>query len=526
MSELRLQQCRLDNRYDLLDCISRGSYAELFIARDAAVAESDSHRLVVIKALNPQLQGEIDQALEQTLLENFRNEAVALDRVRHPQIINRLGHGTAIDLAGRTFHYIVLEYMAGGDLAALCRRQPLSLGHTLFYLEQVCAGLAYAHAQEVIHRDIKPHNLLLTADRRWVKIIDFGVAKIKLIAAAESAITRVGTDVYAAPEHHPLAHTGPLVTRPLVPLAHLTPAADVYSLAKTAYMLLTGEAPRRFAQRTITDFPSPFDNEPWAREVLNALMRATHVNPTQRTATVDEFWREISRARRFIPDWQFTTPDAGIPGASYDSSDASVRPVRAAEHAPPRRAEIVSPPSPIVKSHDGRPRIIVDISHQSAAARNDSIVLEAASSTQAEEASRHAIASAKPNSLSAQLKLWLVALVIMLGFAGMLYATYVYMRRPARGVRSSAATTTTTTGSATRSNDEIVGREFMTTTDVKLRRGPSVATRQVGLASNGSRVRVIAVRDAWYQVQIVEHARPPGDAAWLDQGWLNSRLLK
>jgi serine/threonine protein kinase len=83
MSELRLQQCRLDNRYDLLDCINRGSYAELFIARDAAVAESDPHRLVVVKALNPQLQGEIDPPLEQTLLENFRNEAVALDRVRH-----------------------------------------------------------------------------------------------------------------------------------------------------------------------------------------------------------------------------------------------------------------------------------------------------------------------------------------------------------------------------------------------------------------------------------------------------------
>lgn len=523
MSELRLQQCRLDNRYDLLDCINRGSYAELFIARDAAVAESDSHRLVVIKALNPQLQGEIDQSLEQTLLENFRNEAVALDRVRHPQIISRLGHGTAIDLVGRTFHYIVLEYMAGGDLAALCRRQPLTLGHTLFYLEQVCNGLAYAHAQEVIHRDIKPHNLLLTADRRWVKIIDFGVAKIKLIAAAESAITRVGTDVYAAPEHHPLAHTGPLVTRPLVPLAHLTPAADVYSLAKTAYMLLTGEAPRRFAQRTITDFPAPFDAEPWAREVLDALMRATHVNPAQRTATVADFWGEISRARRFIPDWQFTTPDAGVSGASYDPSDASVRPVRAAEVESPRRAEAAHTPSSLAKTHDGRPRIIVDISHQAATPRTDSRNLDAVNSAQRDGVSQQAIA-AKPSPFSAKLKLWLVALVIMLGFAGMLYATYVYIRRPASGVRSSAATTATA-GAATRINDEVVGREFVTTTDVKLRRGPSVATRQVGLASNGSRVRVMAVSDTWYQVQIVQHARPPGDA-WLDQGWLNSRLLK
>jgi serine/threonine protein kinase len=413
--------------------------------------------------------------------------------------------------------------MAGGDLAALCRRQSLSLGHALFYIEQLCAGLAYAHEQGVIHRDIKPHNLLLTADRRTVKITDFGVAKIKLIAAAESAITRVGTDVYAAPEHHPLAQTGPLVTRPLVPLVHLTPAADVYSLAKTTYMLLTGEAPRRFAQRTITDFPDSVANEPWAGEVLDALMRATHVNPSQRTATVEDFWSEISRARRFIPDWQFTTPDVGIPGASYDPSDASVRPVRAAESEKPRRAE-VAPLPPNVNSNDGRPpRIIVDLSHQPAAPRDATIDLEAANSSREAEVSRHALA-ANTSSISARLKLWLVALAIMLGFAGMLYATYVYMRRPASGVRSSASTATT--GGAARAATEVVGREFITTTDVKLRSGPSAETPQVGLASNASRVRVMAVREGWYQVQIVQHARPPGDAAWVNQGWLNSRFLK
>jgi len=297
----------------------------------------------------------------------------------------------------------------------------------------------------------------------------------------------------------------------------------VYSLAKTTFMLLTGEAPRRFAQRTITDFPAPFANEPWAGEVLDALMRATHVNPTQRTATVEDFWREISRARRFIPDWQFTTPDVGIPGASYDPSDASVRPVGTAEHENPRRAEVATPPSPIINSHDGRPRIIVDLSHQPAAPRNATRDLETVNSSHEADVSRRALA-ANPNSISARLKLWLVALVIMLGFAGMLYATYVYMRRPASGVRSSVAAATT--GSAVRGGNEVVGREFMTTTDVKLRSGPSTETPQVGLASNASRVRVMAVREGWYQVQIVQHARPPGDAAWLDQGWLNSRFLK
>src|SRR5512132_351134 len=136
MSELKLQQSRLDGRYDILECLGRGSYAEIYVARDNAAAEG-APETVVIKALNMFLQDTPDEELEHTLIANFQNEAVALDRVRHPNIISRLGHGTAIDLAGTTFHYIVLEYLSGGDLAAHCRKQPLSLGATLFCLEQV-----------------------------------------------------------------------------------------------------------------------------------------------------------------------------------------------------------------------------------------------------------------------------------------------------------------------------------------------------------------------------------------------------
>src|SRR3982751_2359718 len=246
MSELKLQQCRLDGRYDIVECLGRGSYAEIYIARDTAAAAGEP-QMVVIKALNVLLQGVLDAELEQTLIENFQNEAIALDRVRHPNIINRLGHGTAIDLAGTTFHYLVLEYMPGGDLATLCRIKPLSLKETLFYLEQVCAGLAHAHECGVIHRDIKPQNLLLTADREIVKIADFGVARIE---ASDGAITRVGTNIYAAPEHNPLVQTAPLdITGSL--RSSLTPAADIYSLAKTAYTMICGEAPRAFAHLAI-----------------------------------------------------------------------------------------------------------------------------------------------------------------------------------------------------------------------------------------------------------------------------------
>src|SRR5919206_2051292 len=262
MSELKLQQSMLDGRFVIRDCLGRGSYSEVYVADDVT-ASNGSPRTVVIKALNTHLRGVPDPELERTLIENFRNEAVALDRVRHPNIISRLGHGTAIDLQGRTFHYLVLEYLPGGDLQTLVLRRPLPLDGALFYLEQVCKGLAHAHKHGVIHRDIKPQNLLLTADQHTIKIADFGVAKIE---AAEGAITRVGTDVYAAPEHHPLATTGPLDTASLSRPrpAQLTPAADVYSLAKTTYMVLTGEAPRRYSQKPLTNLPQEFLAEEWS----------------------------------------------------------------------------------------------------------------------------------------------------------------------------------------------------------------------------------------------------------------------
>ena len=121
MPELKLQQSRLDGRYDILECLGRGSYAEIYVARDNA-ASAGAPTTVVIKALNMFLNESPDAELERTLIENFQNEAVALDRVRHPNIISRLGHGTAIDLSGTTFHYIVLEYLSGGDMSALSRQ--------------------------------------------------------------------------------------------------------------------------------------------------------------------------------------------------------------------------------------------------------------------------------------------------------------------------------------------------------------------------------------------------------------------
>src|SRR5688572_2378949 len=168
MRELSLHNCRLDRRYDIRGSLGRGSYAEIFLARDSLASPDSPHCDVVIKALNVFLQDDLDADLERTLVENFQNEAIALDRVRHPNIISRLGHGTARDLAGTVFHYLVLEYLEGGDLQKAGRVGNLSLKQAFKYIEQVCAGLRHAHRYNIIHRDIKPQNLLLTRELETV----------------------------------------------------------------------------------------------------------------------------------------------------------------------------------------------------------------------------------------------------------------------------------------------------------------------------------------------------------------------
>ncbi len=157
MPELKLENSLVDDRYEIGERLGLGSYAEIFVARD----RQDDGAEVVIKALNASLQGTPDVELERTLIENFQNEAVALDTVRHPHVILRLGHGTATDLREVKFHYLVLEYMPGGDLLRFCRTRPgnaLKLGEALTYFKQVCEALAYAHSQGIIHRDLKPNN--------------------------------------------------------------------------------------------------------------------------------------------------------------------------------------------------------------------------------------------------------------------------------------------------------------------------------------------------------------------------------
>lgn len=518
MSELKLQQSRLDGRYDIVDCLGRGSYAEIYVANDNAAVDG-APRTVVIKALNLYLGEEPDAELERTLVANFQNEAVALDRVRHPNVINRLGHGTAIDLAGTTFHYIVLEYLPGGDMFALTRTRPLSIQKVLHYLEQVCSGLAHAHKCGVIHRDIKPQNLLLTADKEIVKIADFGVARLD---ATEGAITRVGTKIYSAPEHNPEMHTGQLNTTGLRTPApdYLTPAADIYSLAKTTYALLAGESPRRFAQHAITELPANFSNDFWSRSVLRVLEKATQGRPDDRYQTVEEFWDEIADAS-LPPTRPLQMVSADAESRRKPSEDLSIEPEDFTEAAPPRPHFAIPEPrgdeSNVIDTIK-RPRIVVPISLE---ARRQ-MELRARQEIQARQniddarQERKDATSVLPPSRTRRA---LVAAGLILAFSGMLLATHKYVTtlwNPLATIPPAADTV-------------VVGREGVTTTDLNLRPVASAASNQpIGLAESGSKVRVLSAdsNNNWVEVLVVEHARPKRDPYSSDRGWVNKRFIK
>jgi serine/threonine protein kinase len=510
MSELKLQQSRLDGRYDILECLGRGSYAEIYVANDNAALEG-APRTIVIKALNLYLQDAPDTELERTLVTNFQNEAVALDRVRHPNVINRLGHGTAIDLAGTTFHYIVLEYLPGGDLFALTKARPLSLKRALFYLEQVCSGLAHAHKCGVIHRDIKPQNLLLTADQQIVKIADFGVARLD---SADGAITRVGTNIYSAPEHNPLMQTGQLDTAGLRLVSnHLTPAADIYSLAKTTYTLLAGESPRRFAQHAVTDLPLHLREEPWAGSVLRVLERATQNRPDARYQTVEAFWDDIADAA--LPatrPLQMVAPEVQTIRRK-PSADLSVEPEEEFTEAAPPRPHFSVPDQrpPVLSELDSqkRPRIVVPINLHVEARRQRE--LQAQQDSRVEERFGPPAASVLPASRKRRA---LVALGLILAFSGMLLATHKYV-------------TTRWNPLATVQNVEPIGRQGVTTTDVNLRPVASSANNvPIGLAESGSKVKVLNADPNWFEVQVVEHGRPKTDPYSSDRGWIRRIYVK
>ncbi|HEX8367561.1 MAG TPA: serine/threonine-protein kinase [Pyrinomonadaceae bacterium] len=499
MKELSLQNSRLDGRYDITSLLGRGSYAEIYVARDKLAAPDSPHRQVVIKALNVFMQNDLDADLERTLVENFQNEAVALDRVRHPNVVSRLGHGTARDLRGTVFHYLVLEYLSGGDLARLCRQKNINILQALKYIEQVCAGLGHAHKNGVIHRDIKPQNLLLTDDRETVKIADFGVARF---SASDSPITRVGTNIYAPPEHSPMLTDG---DAGVSTVTQLTPAADVYSLAKSSYVLITCESPRFFANQPVKELPFDTRKEVWANDLLRVLQKATQNNPQDRYQTVDEFWKDLAHIKLLAEadTGEMKTHIAAprlnaLPRAHVAEGYTPLAPQRP-QFNTSRDLKLknlgipASAPNLVVKLDSNPPQ---PPAQETPPPKNEEFLKTYIDEEEAEPVERKSF-----------LRRAGVLLLFLAVFAGALFVTQSYLR----------------TGKIIPEfRNPFVSREAFALTDINLRPESNTNKKPVGLVPKDSRVRIVDETENWYEVDIINYSRPKS-SDWVDHGWISKK---
>jgi serine/threonine-protein kinase len=213
----------IGGRYNLERRLGAGGMSTVFLARDSVL-----ERLVAVKLLAEHLSD------DEAFVARFRREALAAARLQHPNIVQVFDSGED-EASGR--HYIVMEYVNGPSCADMLRETPkLPIDRTVEIVKGACHGLDYAHRAGVIHRDVKPGNLLISEDTGALKLADFGIAK----AAEQTRITQVGavlgTAAYLSPEQATGEEAGP--------------ASDIYSLGVCAYQFLAGRLPYEYSSLT------------------------------------------------------------------------------------------------------------------------------------------------------------------------------------------------------------------------------------------------------------------------------------
>ena len=210
-------------RYRIDRRLGAGGMSTVFQATDSVLERS-----VAVKLLAEHL------AEDEAFVARFRREALSAARLQHPNVVQVFDSGQDPD-SGR--HYIVMEYVDGPSCADLLReRKRLEVDETVHVVRDACHGLDYAHRAGVVHRDVKPGNLLIAEEMNITKLADFGIAK----AAEQTRITQVGsvlgTAAYLSPEQAHGEESGP--------------PSDIYSLGVCAYQFLTGRLPHEYASLT------------------------------------------------------------------------------------------------------------------------------------------------------------------------------------------------------------------------------------------------------------------------------------
>jgi eukaryotic-like serine/threonine-protein kinase len=262
----------LSGRYEIGDRLGSGGMSSVHMATDLIL-----ERTVAVKILAEHLSD------DERFVERFRREALAVAKLIHPNIVQV--YDTGID-EGR--HYIVMEFVQGRSGAQILQRQGPLDGETAAEVgAQACAGLDYAHRRGIIHRDVKPGNLMVVGGpvgggEMTVKLTDFGIAR----AAEQTRITQVGSVVGTA------AYLSPEQVRG----EEATPATDVYALGVVLYQFLTGRLP--YEGSTLAELavrqqnekplpPSSYNAE--VPETLGAaVLRALEGDPARRYGSASE----------------------------------------------------------------------------------------------------------------------------------------------------------------------------------------------------------------------------------------------
>ncbi len=208
--------------YQIVEQIGHGGMGEVY---RATRADGQYDKQVAIKLVRVGLD-------TPALLERFRNERQILASLDHPNIARLYDGGTTQD----GVPYLVMELIEGTPIDQYCEEHALDIPARLDLFSHVCAAVQYAHQRLVIHRDIKPGNILVTAEG-VPKLLDFGIAKmLDSPAGSETTLLRPMTPEYASPEQ--------------VRGEPITTATDVYSLGIVLYRLLTGRSPYAESTRT------------------------------------------------------------------------------------------------------------------------------------------------------------------------------------------------------------------------------------------------------------------------------------
>jgi beta-lactam-binding protein with PASTA domain/predicted Ser/Thr protein kinase len=293
-----------DGRYRIIRKLGSGGMANVYLAEDQELG-----RRVAIKILNDR------HANDDQFVERFRREAKNAAALSHANIVSIYDRGEA-----EGTYYIAMEYLEGRSLKELIvARGPAPISISIDYARQILAALKFAHRNGIVHRDIKPHNVVVDAEGR-VKVTDFGIAR-----AGASQMTEVGSIIGTAQYLSPEQAKG----------APVDQTSDLYSLGIVLYELLTGEVPFsgdtpvEIAMKHISAKPDPPSTlrEELPRDLDLVVMRALAKNPSERYQSADEMDRDLDRVARGV----------AVTRETEDAATAIIsRPAAAAVSAPPQ----------------------------------------------------------------------------------------------------------------------------------------------------------------------------------------------